>query len=53
MRPDSFISASSPETSMAGWNNAVMRHISSSPGPDRRKTIMSAVGVERLLKMAC
>ncbi len=40
-----------PGTSMAGWSNAVMRYVSSSPGQGRRKTIQFAVGVGPL-KMA-
>jgi len=38
--------------SMVGWSNAVMCHVSSSPGPDRMKTIRSAVEVGRSLKIA-
>lgn len=42
----------SPGISTAGWSNAVIHHVSSSPGPGRRKAIRSAVGAGRSLKMA-
>lgn len=47
-----FQFAWSPGTSMAGWSNAVMRHVSIFLGLDMMKTIRSAVAAGQSLKMA-
>jgi len=52
MAPDSFSLGWSPGISMAGWSNAVMRHVSISPGRGKMKMIRSAAGVGASSKMA-